>query len=157
MAQESDIKTISTLANMIWNEYYVPIIGKEQVDYMLENFQSINAIKAQLKEGYLYFLCADSQGYAGYFSVKPQNDNGLFLSKIYLMKLSRGRGYSKLIIEFLKKFSQNKYTYINLTVNVNNVNSINIYKKLGFNIIDTQIADIGGGFVMDDYIMKMWL
>ena len=29
-----------------------------------------------------------------------------------------------------------------------------IYSHLGFEITDEQVADIGGGFVMDDYIQK---
>ena len=28
-------------------------------------------------------------------------------------------------------------------------------EKKGFEIIDTQVADIGCGYVMDDYIMEM--
>jgi ribosomal protein S18 acetylase RimI-like enzyme len=41
-----------------------------------------------------------------------------------------------------------------LTVNRNNSNSIKTYESLGFVKSRTQIADIGEGFVMDDYIME---
>lgn len=41
-----------------------------------------------------------------------------------------------------------------LTVNKHNTHSIEVYKHMGFQIIDAQAADIGAGFVMDDYIMQ---
>ena len=50
-----DIKETAMLAHSIWNEHYIPIIGKEQVDYMLAT-QSEQAIKEQIDEGYRYFL-----------------------------------------------------------------------------------------------------
>lgn len=33
-------KRIADLAKTIWNQHYVNIIGQQQVDYMLEEFQS---------------------------------------------------------------------------------------------------------------------
>jgi RimJ/RimL family protein N-acetyltransferase len=41
-----------------------------------------------------------------------------------------------------------------LTVNRFNDTSIKIYESLGFLKTGTQVADIGSGFVMDDYIME---
>ena len=52
----NQIKETAMLAHSIWNQHYTPIIGKEQVDYMLANFQSEQAIKEQMDEGYRYFL-----------------------------------------------------------------------------------------------------
>ena len=43
---------------------------------------------------------------------------------------------------------------IRLTVNKKNF-SINIYKRLGFSIVEDVKTDIGGGFFMDDYVMEM--
>lgn len=43
---------------------------------------------------------------------------------------------------------------IYLTVNKNNTNTISAYIKLGFEIVDSIITDIGSNFVMDDYIME---
>ena len=62
MADIEQIKTdqhiveIVDLATEIWNEYYVALTSKEQVDYMLEKFQSVNAIKSQIEEGWKYHL-----------------------------------------------------------------------------------------------------
>ncbi|HET6492932.1 MAG TPA: GNAT family N-acetyltransferase, partial [Burkholderiales bacterium] len=40
-----------------------------------------------------------------------------------------------------------------LAVNRNNCNAIGAYLKHGFRVRGSQIKDIGGGFVMDDYLM----
>jgi diphthamide synthase (EF-2-diphthine--ammonia ligase) len=37
------IGIVESLAKEIWIEHYTPIIGRPQVDYMLENFQSSQA------------------------------------------------------------------------------------------------------------------
>ncbi|MFR9065367.1 MAG: GNAT family N-acetyltransferase, partial [[Clostridium] scindens] len=42
---------------------------------------------------------------------------------------------------------------IYLTCNKHNDNTLAIYDHLGFKITDEQVADIGNGFVMDDYIL----
>jgi hypothetical protein len=41
-----------------------------------------------------------------------------------------------------------------MTVNTNISNSYAMYLQLGFKVIDAVVTDIGGGFVMDDYIME---
>jgi len=40
-----------------------------------------------------------------------------------------------------------------LAVNKGNSNAIAAYRKQGFSIRDSVSVDIGGGFVMDDFIM----
>ena len=48
---ELDYNTIADLADIIWKEHYIPIIGIPQVDYMLKKFQSAKAIKEQISDG----------------------------------------------------------------------------------------------------------
>ena len=50
------ITQVSKLAKNIWNEHYLPIIGNEQVLYMLEKFQSQDAIKQQIDRGSKYYI-----------------------------------------------------------------------------------------------------
>ena len=44
---------------------------------------------------------------------------------------------------------------IYLTVNRNNKHAIEVYLKKNFKIAAEEVADIGCGFVMDDYIMEL--
>jgi len=43
---------------------------------------------------------------------------------------------------------------VSLTVNKYNHNSIKAYERIGFINKEELVQDIGGGFVMDDYLME---
>jgi ribosomal protein S18 acetylase RimI-like enzyme len=150
------IAVVETLAHNIWREYFTPIIGSPQVEYMLEKFQSRRALLSQIEiEGYLYYLFKDeNDNWAGYFAVVPQKKE-LFLSKLYVTAENRRKGYGRRALEFVEALARdNGLSKITLTVNKNNSDSINAYKKLGFVITNSLVTDIGDGFVMDDYKME---
>lgn len=149
----ADIPTLAEVANGIWHEYFTPIIGLQQVEYMVEKFQSVNGITKQLDDGYEYYFAIHNGEIAGYFGVQPQDDS-LFLSKLYLKKDYRGKGISSQMFEYIKDMAnKNGKSKITLTVNRHNHHTIEVYKHFGFDIVKEQKADIGNGFYMDDYIM----
>ena len=43
----NDIDTVAQLAHEIWNQHFTSIIGKAQVDYMLDKFQLQNACRCR--------------------------------------------------------------------------------------------------------------
>ena len=148
------IKTTASLAEKIWNHHYVPIIGQEQVDYMLDKFQSEQAITAQLDQGYHYFLVSYSSGPVGYAAVICK-DQKLMLSKLYVSATERGLGLGVSLLAHCKDFAiQNNCEAIWLTVNRYNSNSIAWYQNKGFKIVQEKKFDIGNGYIMDDYILE---
>lgn len=152
---DTQVREIADLAKVIWNEHFTPIIGKDQVDYMVEKFQSYPALKEQLSEEYEYYQIFSDGEFCGYTGIHPGEDNRLFLSKLYLKKESRGHHLATGAFSFLKEICRERgYSAIWLTCNKHNDNSLGVYRHFGFEIIDTQEADIGGGFIMDDYIME---
>ena len=156
--QQLDV--IAGLAREIWYEYYVPLIGRAQVDYMVSKFQSSGAMAGQLREGYEYFLIQrgvagrDAQGF-GYCAVQPQPaQSSLFLSKLYLLRDARGAGTGRVCMEFIEQLARRRgLTLLWLTVNKGNP-AVKAYERLGFRIAADLVMDIGGGFVMDDYRME---
>ena len=52
-----------------------------------------------------------------------------------------------------------KAGFLTLRLNVNKYNAAaqKAYKRAGFAIVEAPVVDIGGGFVMDDYVMKVTL
>ena len=151
---DGQLDLVDELAIEIWNEHYVPIIGKKQVDYMLEKFQSKKVMKEQIEKGYIYFLVEDEGRNIGYIGIEPSEDE-LFLSKLYLKSSERGKGFGKKAVKFLEELAgEKKLGKISLTVNKNNVKSIAAYEKIGFKNTGSIVMDIGGGFVMDDYKME---
>lgn len=147
-----NIKELASLASAIWHEYWTCILSPEQIDYMVENFQSENAMKNQIEnENYTYYFILSDNQLAGYFGVSDKKDY-LFLSKLYIKKEFRHQGIGAKAFEKIKKIADGKP--IRLTVNKYNTNTIKAYKKWGFKTIDAVVTDIGNGFVMDDYIME---
>jgi len=154
VSTETQIETVARLAFEIWNQHFIPIIGKAQVDYMVEKFQSERAISEQIETGYSYYLLKADDDYAGYTGVCPKEDE-LFLSKLYIRVSQRGKGFGRKAIEFLEDLAREKgLSKITLTVNKNNTDSIKAYEEFGFTNLGIFVQDIGNGFVMDDYKME---
>lgn len=151
----NEIKDFAKLTSEIWHEYWTCILSNEQIDYMVDKFQSEDAIAEQINnENYTYFYIMYDNQKAGYIGLSRKKDY-LFLSKLYLKKEYRHKGIGKKAFDFIKQFAENNdYNKIRLTVNKYNVNTINAYNKWGFKTIDSVVTDIGKGFVMDDYIME---
>lgn len=142
------------LAVEINRDHYADITGVEQVDYMMKKFMSPSVSMEKIGKGSSYFFVNDNGENAGYFCL-DYNGEEVFLSKLYLKKNVRGKGFARQIFEEIKDLSRKaKAKYITLTVNRGNVNSIAVYKKLGFYVYKEAVTDIGGGYVMDDYFMK---
>ncbi len=154
-ASEAELMAIETLAATIWRHHYTPIIGAKQVEYMLQKFQSLATMQQQLEEGYEYYGAYAYSRLLGYLAFRQQGD-ALFLSKIYLESNARGKGYGRHMIDFVtKQARQRRLAAIRLTVNKYNTQAIAAYLKMGFEKVRPLIIDIGGGFVMDDYEMRL--
>ena len=149
--KENQIPLLAEKASEVWHEWFPRILSVEQIDYMVEKFQSPSAIERQLKEGYEYFFLQPAGEVGGYICLKPYPDY-LFLSKFYILKEYRGKGYGKKAFEFMVDYAKrHNLNKIKVSVNKYNVNSIAVYEKLGFCRGQATCTDIGNGFVMDDY------
>lgn len=152
---EADVRRLTKVAREVWREANVAFCTPEQVEYMIEKFQSFEAISGQLVHGYRYFLIEEGDEILGYFGVQPQGER-LFLSKFYILKQNRGRGLFTMGLERMKELChEDKLESIYLTVNRNNTHAYEVYLAKGFRVIAEECADIGLGFVMDDYIMEL--
>lgn len=152
----AEIKAIAELAGIIWREHYPSIITHEQIDYMLDRFQSPQAIAEQIEvEGYRYYSVMLGAQRVGYISVKVE-DGKLFLSKFYIEKSHRGNGYARIAMAFVVQLArEERLSAIWLTVNRYNESSLAVYEKLGFRLLRMQVADIGNGYVMDDCVLEL--
>ena len=153
---DKEISEMSKMATAILRDYYDPIIGKAQNDYMLGLFQSEDAIRDQLSHGYRYYFVRENDTNLGFFAFYPREDV-LYLSKLYLYKEQRGKGYSRQILEMLKAQAKElDLNRIELNVNKNNPTKY-IYERLGFTVAREEKNDIGNGFYMDDYVYVLEL
>lgn len=154
---DTQIETAAALADEIWHEFFPTVLSAEQIDYMVEKFQSAQAMKEQLKsEGYKYFLLLNGGTRVGYIAIRHDSDGRLFLSKLYIKKEHRGKGFATEVFEFLKRYCrENGLNAVWLTVNKHNATAISVYEKRGFRRIGEGVTDIGNGFVMDDFYFQL--
>jgi GNAT superfamily N-acetyltransferase len=151
---DADIAVIAAMARSIWYEYYVPLIGQAQVDYMVGKFQSAEAMQQQVREGYEYFMVQRDVAPIGYIAIKPGDDGSLFISKLYLLREARGGGTGRAIMTFIVEWARQRgLSRLWLTVNKGNP-AVKAYERMGFHIAEAIVMDIGGGFVMDDFRME---
>ncbi|MDR0292719.1 MAG: GNAT family N-acetyltransferase [Oscillospiraceae bacterium] len=147
-----EIERVAALAGEIWTEYYTPLIGAEQTAYMIGKFQSADAIAGDIHtKGFRYDLMTDGARDIAYCGVLPE-DESLFISKIYVRGEYRKMGIARLLLGRAVN-EHPKARRVWLTVNKGNETAIASYKRMGFDMEDSVVTDIGGGFVMDDYIM----
>lgn len=152
---EEEIGTVAVLAREIWVRHYTPIVGAALVEYMLEHVQSAAAVAGQIAEGYAYYLVLDEGQAVGYFALVADEAAGsLMLSKIYVLPECQGCGLGKAAVAFAERQGRGQgLVRLWLTVNKNNAAAIAFYERVGFVKESEVVKGIGGGFVMDDYIM----
>lgn len=148
------VYSVTAVADEIWHDHFDPIIGEEQVDYMLEKFLSPEALVEQINSGYEYFLFSYEYTFAGFAGIH-EKDGSLFLSKLYVHKDFRGKGIaSHMFQKFIEICKMRNLDKIWLTCNRHNDNTLAIYEHLGFEKVREEVNDIGNGFVMDDYVLE---
>lgn len=153
-ASAADAPVIAAMAQRIWHEHYVPIIGADQVDYMLERFYSSDALSAQMEEGQAFWLPESDGALLGYLSISLKEPGNYFLHKFYIDNDRRGRGLGKVILErLLSKYPDLRE--LRLTVNRQNYKSINFYFRIGFTIEQCIDIPIGNGYEMNDFQMLL--
>jgi ribosomal protein S18 acetylase RimI-like enzyme len=153
MAGLADAKAIALLAEHIWRIHYPSIIGSEQVEYMLSTMHNPAQVAEQMEKGISFAYILNGEEVIGYIATSFPADGELFIHKFYIDPLLQGKGIGKKVFEEILDLNPQEKT-IRLTVNRMNYKSINFYYKLGFVIEEVKDFDIGGGYFMNDFIMK---
>lgn len=154
VCRPEDIETITALACEIWTQHYTPIIGAEQVAYMLKSFQSREAIETDISKGYVYTIAYRNGEPCGYCAARL-DENGLFISKLYVRYAERGKGIARAMLRDAESSAcKAGAARVRLTCNKHNTGSLAAYQRLGFTRAADAVTDIGCGFVMDDYVME---
>lgn len=148
---QQEIQQLFDVVQVIWQEVFTPIIGSEQVAYMLENYQSIENIQAEIDSGANYFLLffdGETVGYTAY----EESDSQIYISKLYLTSKLRGKGLTSAIFNWYEQIGRSKTLHLN--VNQNNKLAIQVYEHRGFIRVGARNVDIGQGYFMTDFIYE---
>jgi GNAT superfamily N-acetyltransferase len=155
-AGEADLPALAELAGVIWRACYPGIISDEQIEFMLARMYDQATLGEELRSQGVHFyrLLADGR-FAGFASIGPTNKLGVMkLHKLYLLPELQSRGLGRLMLEHCAAEARRLGAHrLILAVNKQNTRAIAAYTRNGFAVAEAVVNDIGGGFVMDDYIM----
>jgi ribosomal protein S18 acetylase RimI-like enzyme len=154
LATEADIPLLRDLAQRIWRECYPGIITTEQIEFMLGWMYGEEEIRRQLAAGVPWEIAELDGEPIGYLSWQREDDGRVKISKLYVVPHYQRRGFGQRMLEHICDRAHGLGTReVWLQVNKRNERAIGAYLKAGFRIEKEAVFDIGGGFVMDDYLM----
>lgn len=149
-----EISDLFPVVEEIWREVFTPMIGPEQVDYMLIHYQSIPVIEKEIAAGAHYFGLRWQGELVGYTAYELKDDHILYISKLYIKQAYRGKGLMAEIFKWYDDLAQTWQRKQQLRVNQANQNAIAVYQHRGFTIVKEQRVAIREGFVMTDYVLE---
>jgi len=155
-ADTNDIPLIRELAEKIWPNTYRELLLPDQLEYMMDWIYSPASLEKQMTEKKHQFLIVEEKDQpVGFASYSSSEEPGVYkLHKLYVMIGEHGKGFGKIIINFIIGKLQQIGAHA-LQLNVKRDNKARyFYEKLGFEIIEEVDIDIGNNYFMRDYIME---
>lgn len=155
-ASERDIPLVATLAQKIWRACYPGMITEDQIEYMLALMYSRDVLLEELRGSIRYEQLFAGDEFVGFAAYGPTERQKVFkLHKLYLLPERHRCGLGSFLLrECEDRIRAAGGSRIALNVNKGNARAISFYRKNGFSIAESVVVDIGGGFVMDDYVME---
>lgn len=155
-ATEDDVPTLRMLAAEIWWACYPPIIGNEQVEYMLGWMYSEDVIRGEMRNGVAWEIAYAGHQPVGFLSLTRGDEPCIKVNKLYLRPELHGRGFGQALINRARALGhQLGGQSLRLQVNKRNERAIKAYQRAGFQIEREAVFEIGNGFVMDDFILVL--
>jgi GNAT superfamily N-acetyltransferase len=152
------IATIQKITRQVWPIAYAEVITPEQIEYMLDMMYSEKSMLQQMNEkGHRFLLLYYQDEAVGFAGFSFQEEKVHRLHKLYLYTHLHGLGLGKKLLEEVCKHSKMAGAEeLELNVNRNN-KAYFFYQKYGFTLHREEDIDIGGGFYMNDYVLRFRL
>lgn len=159
---EPDFPVLSELAGTIWRQHYTGIISAAQIDYMLAARFSDEALRdhTQAADKWLELLRVSGApvGYCAYelasMDGNKANPTAMKLGQLYVLESHRGMGLGRFMLGHVEgRALELGRRALWLQVNKQNSVAIGFYTAACFEVVREAVFEIGGGFVMDDYVM----
>lgn len=154
----SDTRTIAVLARTIWQHHYAPIISTSQIEYMLAQRYEPALIEKQLEDPNMWWRKLTlNQTIIGFSCcMLTGQPNELKIDKLYIHCDHHRKGYGAMLVaDAIHTMRSKDLQSLILTVNKRNHGAIAAYQQYGFEIAGDSVVDIGGGFVMNDFLMTL--
>ena len=153
-AEPRDVEALCSLAREIWRAHYPPIIGEAQTEYMLAQRYDPAVVREELGREDIGWDVLREDGEIVAFASTLRAGDELRLDKLYVDPARQRRGFGAMLIaNACERAKALGLRALVLAVNKHNHTAIAAYRKHGFDVREAVVKDIGGGFVMDDYVM----
>jgi GNAT superfamily N-acetyltransferase len=161
----NDRDFIRSVSERTWPSTYGHIISQAQIDFMLDWMYSDESLEKQMNTGCEFYIASikieDEQWEAvGFCSVSPEKEEDLNeiahkLNKLYILPEAQGTGAGKALLNKCIEVAKAEGSK-SLFLQVNKLNTAyTFYLKKGFTKEREFKFDIGNGFYMDDYVMRL--
>ena len=155
----NDRDFIRSVSERTWPSTYGHIISQAQIDFMLDWMYSNESLEKQMNTGCEFYIASIKKengelDAVGFCSVSPE-DGAHKLNKLYVLPSAQGTGAGKALLNKCIEVA-NAAGSNSLFLQVNKLNNAyTFYLKKGF-IKEREFKfDIGNGFYMDDYVMRL--
>jgi GNAT superfamily N-acetyltransferase len=166
-ASLQDSAFIRSVSERTWPSTYGHIISQEQIDFMLDWMYSDASLEEQFQKGCQFFIAGIVKESSelgngeleeiGFCSVSPEDANEYKLNKLYVLPKAHGTGAGKALLNKAIEVTKEAGS-TSLFLQVNKLNTAySFYLKHGFVKERDFKFDIGNGFFMDDYVMRLHL
>lgn len=141
---QADLAAVQNVLATTWHATYDASLGKQQVDMIVANWHSIEALERRRLVPGCSFLLAEKVGrvVATAFA-RPGADDCIQLSHMYVLPEAQGRGIGRrLLAASLAAFPQGRT--VQLEVVSHNADAITFYERAGFRAVGEGDDDCGG-------------
>jgi ribosomal protein S18 acetylase RimI-like enzyme len=158
-ATPDNINEIRELSMQVWPHTYTPILGTEQVAYMIDLFYSPDALQKQMEDyRHRFIICYDDDKAVGFASYSEFGPDIFKLHKLYVLPELQNRGVGRFMINHIaNELRSEGVRRLRLNVNRYNESAITFYEKLGFKHHMEEDIDIGNGYFMNDHVLELAL
>jgi len=122
---------------------------------MLSWMYAEERIVSEIEAGLRWEVAWLGEAAVGFYAVEVTAGGEAKLHKLYLLPELQGRGHGQVMIaranEVVRELGA---TELWLQVNKQNTRALRAYERAGFRRVKEAVAEIGGGFVMDDFILS---
>jgi ribosomal protein S18 acetylase RimI-like enzyme len=155
-ARLEQLPEVARLAGEIWRAHYPGIITAEQIDYMLAKGYALDVLAGFLgrpdRSLEIAFIDGAMAGFAAWYLTGQPGEAKL--DKLYVHQTRQRMGIGARLIARVQALARaGGASTLILNVNKQNLKAIAAYERAGFARREAVTVPIGGGFVMDDFIM----
>ncbi len=156
----ADIEAVRQIAFATWPDTFRDILTPAQIDYMLAWLYAADRLHRQVaaKEHIFHLAEVDGApvGFVAHQLDYPEPGTAK-IHKLYLLPSQQGKGIGRMLIDTVRRAARDA-GHRAVVLNVNKYNRATaFYLANGFSQAGEEVIDIGGGYVMDDFIMRMVL